>query len=365
MASRLIRVRAEASRGFPSWAEGQEFSVPETAGLEFPAGVSGATARQISEELKLRCAFTDVKPASSRLPVSSQIIPARIRSVVGSLMGRWMRGRASRWATFPGWPIDLSADLVSDLSGPSPLAGQPTPVVLTHDLDSAEGLSNLVMKFLDVEEKAGARSTSFVVPHAWPIDHGRLTEVRERGHEVGVHGFDHGNRTSFVEDPDMTARVRSASDLVDRYGVTGYRSPSLLRTRRLLRALAGTYRYDSSIPTSGGPFPVPNNGCATARPFRVEGIAELPLSLPRDGSLGFLGYSPSRILETWVSCADIISRSGGVVVLLTHCEARFSGNPAMLEIYRSFLETVTASDRFAWATPASVLERFEKSGALS
>ena len=69
------------------------------------------------------------------------------------------------------------------------------------------------------------------------------------------------------------------------------------RTRALLRDLSGRYRYDTSIPTSGGLFPVPNNGCASARPFATEGMLELPLSMPRDGSLRFLGYSPGEIAQ--------------------------------------------------------------------
>ena len=48
---------------------------------------------------------------------------------------------------------------------------------------------------------------------------------------------------------------------------------------------------------------------------------------------------------------------GGVVVLLTHCEGRFSGNPPMLGAYRRFLEFVAESDAFTWSSPAAVLER--------
>src|SRR6185312_13744291 len=121
----------------------------------------------------------------------------------------------------------------------------------------------------------------------------------------------------------------AAKPFADRHRAAGYRAPSLLRTRGLLKDLAGRYRYDSSIPTSGGLFPVPNNGCASARPFMIEGIMEIPLSMPRDGSLRFLGKSPREILRIWIDCAERISASGGVVVLLTHCERRFSGNAPM------------------------------------
>jgi hypothetical protein len=109
------------------------------------------------------------------------------------------------------------------------------------------------------------------------------------------------------------------------------------------------------MPTSGGLFPVPNNGCASARPFWVGEIAELPLTIPRDGSLLFLGHSSYEILEIWINCAKGISRSGGVVVLLAHCEARFSGNTSMLKAYRGFLEFVASSEHFVWSNPREIL----------
>src|SRR5262249_16526444 len=148
------------------------------------------------------------------------------------------------------------------------------------------------------------------------------------------------NRTPFADDRERTRRLEAARPFIERYGARGYRAPSLLRTRALLRGLRPLYQYDSSIPTSGGLFPVPNNGCATARAFRIEGIAEIPVSMPRDGSLRFLGYSPAEISSIWRECGSRIARSGGVVMLLTHCERRFSGTPAMLDAYRRFLAFV-------------------------
>jgi peptidoglycan/xylan/chitin deacetylase (PgdA/CDA1 family) len=234
-------------------------------------------------------------------------------------------------------------------------------VILSHDLDSPEGLRNLVGSFLALEEAAGARSVSFVVPCGWPLDQALLDEIRARGHEIGVHGYDHSNRTPFLGHEQRLQRLGAARSLIDRYDVVGYRAPSLVRTRQLLADLQRFYRYDSSIPTSGGPFPVPNNGCASARPFRMFDIWEIPLSMPRDGTLRFLGYSHAEILETWKSCADLIARSGGVVTLLTHCEHGFSGNPGMLANYRRFLEHLVVDGRFAFVTASRLLERLPSS----
>jgi peptidoglycan/xylan/chitin deacetylase (PgdA/CDA1 family) len=333
--------------------------LPESVWARLERGDSARIDAAAVDRLRLCAAYTDVAPVSSRLPVSYQYVPAWARSLLAGLFGRWQRRREGDWARFPVWPLDLSADFLADALTPqrSSIAQGPTPVILSHDLDSPEGLRNLVTDFLEVEEQAGARSVNFVVPCAWPLDHGLLAEVRGRGHEIGVHGYDHSNRTPFAGAEERARRLNAARDFIDRYGVAGYRAPSLLRTRALIEGLRELYRYDSSIPTSGGLFPVPNNGCASARPFELEGMPELPVSLPRDGSLLFLGYRTSEIVRLWIECAETISRSGGVVVLLTHCEARFSGSRELFAAYREFLDFIRSSPRFAFSTPSEVLGR--------
>ncbi|HXD73318.1 MAG TPA: polysaccharide deacetylase family protein [Vicinamibacterales bacterium] len=353
-----------------SWAEGRRFNVPADLPAKVNWRVSASGELSVGNDalpvppgaipqLRNFKAFTDDPPASARLPVSYQHVPGGLRAVIGSMIGRWNRGRSDRWAKFPAWPLDLSADLLFDLSAKTnPRSAGKAPVILTHDIDSSEGLQSLVDRFLPIEEAAGARSTSYVVPCAWPVDDGLVGEISRRGHDVGVHGYDHSNLTPFASAEERRRRLDAAKPFADRHRAAGYRAPSLLRTRELLRDLSGRYRYDSSIPTSGGLFPVPNNGCASARPFLVEGILELPLSMPRDGSLRFLGYSAGEIARLWIDCADLIQRSEGVIVLLTHCERRFSGNDAMLTAYRQFLDHVTAHpERFAFQRATDVVDR--------
>jgi peptidoglycan/xylan/chitin deacetylase (PgdA/CDA1 family) len=349
-----------------AWAEGERVSVPrallESAGLVRLVGADGTldipssvqAPHGASTAVRDHAAFTDRPPASARLPVSYQVAPGWARALIASAAGRWQRRSMNAWARFPGFPLDLSADFVADLERGAATVAALTPVMVSHDIDSPEGLRNLVDRFLPIEEAAGARSVNFIVPCAWPVDEGLVREAQARGHEVGVHGFDHANRTPFAAPDERTRRLDAARPFVERYGARGYRAPSLLRTRALLRGLPAIYAYDSSIPTSGGLFPVPNNGCATARPFRIEGIAEVPVTMPRDGSLRFLGYSPAEIVSTWRACASRIAKARGVVMLLTHCERRFSGTPAMLDAYRRFLDFVRESGSFEWRLTSDV-----------
>ena len=373
----LATIRVEQVHDLPhlDWATGQRFRLPVSVLMEFTeADESSPDEKQFglkpiannsgpdqTENLRLRAAFTDQPPVSSRLPFSYRLISGRLRTFIASMVGRWKRRSQERWAAFPGWPLDLSADLLADWASDraSPWTNRPTPVVLSHDLDSAEGLDNLVEHFLNAEERVNARSTNFIVPCAWSLDHGLLGEVKQRGHEIGIHGYDHSNRTAFLPAADRERRILAGVTLARQYGASGYRSPSLLRTRELLATLSEHYAYDSSIPTSGGLFPTPNNGCASARPFRLSGLMELPLSMPRDGSLLFLGYRATEILDLWKTCAQKIHRSGGVIVLLTHCEHRFSGSTAMRNAYFSFLQFLAGDERFRFATAAEVVEEAE------
>lgn len=365
-----VRVTSVGPFADAAWAEGRTFTVPAdlpgrlnwrmmaSGDLAIDRGALPVAPDDIRRLRELK-AFTDQAPVSSRLPISYQRVPGGLRAAIGSVIGRWNRGRADRWAEFPGWPLDLSADLLFDLSLPAtPRPKHKAPVILTHDIDSAEGLRNLVEHFLPLEESVGARSTSFIVPCAWQIDDGLVSAITSRGHAVGVHGYDHSNLTPFAAPDERKRRLDAALPFAARHGATGYRAPSLLRTRALVADLAPRYRFDSSIPTSGGLFPVPNNGCASARPFTIEGILELPLSMPRDGSLRFLGYSPGEIAQLWMDCADLISRAEGVVMILTHCERRFSGNDGMLAAYRRFLAHVSAHpDRFVFERATDVVNR--------
>jgi peptidoglycan/xylan/chitin deacetylase (PgdA/CDA1 family) len=360
----LVRVRID-SKGLPErvqWAEGMWVNFPAAlarcvASFAFDEPDTRALARTSAKELRMLAAYTPDPPASARLPVNYRRVPGPARRLVARAIGRVQWARRSSWSRFPGWPIDLSADVAADLGGCPRISFSRTPVILTHDIDSAEGLENLVRLFLPMEEAAGARSANYIVPCAWPLDHALINDIVCRGHEIGVHGYDHANRTPFLPAQHRLRRLARGREFGDRYYAVGYRAPSLLRTKELLADLAELYRYDSSVPTSGGPFPVPNNGCASGRPWRIGKIWELPITLPRDGSLQFLGYSPDSIGRLWQKTARIVARSGAIVSLLTHCETGFSGNARMLGAYRAFIEFIAGATQFEFIRPCDLVAR--------
>jgi len=364
---RRVRITGVPARRL-EWAVGREFSLPASVlqSLALPEQASAIDLTHVQppslnglvSDVRLRAAFTDALPHSARVPFSYHYVPAGVRSYVGRQLGKRLRSREAQWGRFPQWPLDLSADFIADWTSSDdvPVTNRPTPVLLTHDIDSPDGLRRLVDSFLGLEESVGARSTSYVVPCAWKLDHGLLNAVVARGHEIGVHGYDHSNRTPFFDRDRRRQRLEEGRAALARYAPAGYRAPSLVRTAGLLEDLADYFQYDSSIPTSGGPFPTPNNGCATARPFRIGRTLEIPITLRRDGTAQFLGYSPAEIGRMWADDARDIAAARGTVVLLTHCEKRFSGNAPMLEAYRQFLEFIARSPEFTWSLAGRVAQ---------
>jgi len=368
----LVRIRLQGSSlpASAAWAEGLEVKLPYSMAALLGGDSTvwkdetvRSHARKAAVRLRERNAYLSRPPASGRLPISYRSVPSSLRQIIGRGIGRLYRYRQAHWADFPGWPLDLSADVAKDLGTVSFEKTDRTPVILSHDIDSSEGLDNLIKWFLPIEEALGARSANYIVPFAWPIDRALTSEVRARGHEIGIHGYDHSNRTPFASHAERTERIVAGARVAAEFGAVGYRAPSLVRSRALIRDLAGRYRYDSSIPTSGGLFPVPNNGCASARPWKIDGMWELPLSLPRDGSLRFLGHDPAQILEMWMNSANLIANSRGLVCLLTHCERSFSGNPPMLKCYRAFIERIASDNRFEFVRPVDLTARLDERSA--
>lgn len=67
-------------------------------------------------------------------------------------------------------------------------------------------------------------------------------------------------------------------------------------------------------------------------------------------SLLFLGYTPHEIFNLWIRCAETIRKSGGIVVLLTHCDTYFSGSASMFSMYRELLQYFKNDEGFIFKT---------------
>ena len=317
------------------------------------------------EGLTTRAALTRAAPASARLPFHPHRVPPRVRRVVRDGL---VALRRRRGAVFPAWPIEPSVEVARhawlrarQLAEPGTEArpwwpdGKRFVLVLTHDIDSSGG-QRVAGELAALEEERGLRSCSYVVGQDWPVDHGRLEALRACGHELGLHDAHHDNRGPFLERGALEARLDGCAELVERHGMTGFRSPSMLRTDALYAALSGRFAYDSSMPDTGL-LPEPN-GCATVFPIACGGVPVLPLTLPPDGQLRSLGLAPDEVVGRWIAKTEWIARAGGVAMLLTHPEPGFTAEPEMQRAYARFLDWAAARDDAWHALPSEVAARW-------
>ena len=125
-----IRIREPLGGQRLAWTRGLSFAVPgEIAAdrtLFRPTGSAGEMdilARPhpqlapLASRLRLLAAFTEQPPASARLPLPYQAVPVGLRDLIAKGIGRFNRRRLETRPGFPLWPLDLSADLLSDLAG--------------------------------------------------------------------------------------------------------------------------------------------------------------------------------------------------------------------------------------------------------
>ena len=59
--------------------------------------------------------------------------------------------------------------------------------VLTHDVETSEGLRN-VLPLARIEEDLGFRSSLNIVPYKYNVDPGMVADLESRSFEIGIHG---------------------------------------------------------------------------------------------------------------------------------------------------------------------------------
>src|SRR6185295_6616832 len=112
----------------------------------------------------------------------------------------------------------------------------------THDVETAEGF-NCVSAIADLEQQLGFRSSWNFVPHKYPIDLGLLRDLRDRGFEIGVHGYNHDGRL-FASRTMFDRRAAAINAALKAWGAVGFRAPMVHRNLEWLQAL--DIEYDAS-----------------------------------------------------------------------------------------------------------------------
>lgn len=282
------------------------------------------------------------------------LIPRRIQIAL-----RRVLARAQGSSSFPRWPIETAGlDLLALIHRlASEAAGRDAPwiapwpdektwaFVLTHDVETSFGLERMA-EMRSLEAAMGYRSSWNFVPKRYTVPASTIAELVDAGCEVGVHGLYHDGKdlasAALLERrlPEMVAHA-------DRWGARGFRSPATQRGWHLMSMLP--FDYDSSYPDTDPYEPQPG-GCCTWLPYAIEGVTELPLTLPQDHTLFvILGHATA---ETWIHKSEAIRDRGGMSLLLTHPD--YLHDESTREPYRELLATFK-DDEGAWrALPRDV-----------
>lgn len=278
------------------------------------------------------------------------------------------------------WPISDTAS-----KAPPNWRGWPNKktfaLVLTHDVESAYGLSNC-SKLIQLEEDLGFKSSFNFVLKDYDVPEHILNELKTKGFEIGVHGVHHkGNIYSSPKE------FLKSSVLINRkleeWGAVGFRSPSMFHDLNLNHYLnieydASTFDTDPFEPQPDGmdtifPFWVPKSSVnepveMTSASSNHAGYVELPYTIPQDFLCFILMKGDG--LDLWKKKLDWIAANGGMALMITHPDyMSFNGNPDSKEYpahkYSEFLQYVKTKykDQYWHALPRDVA-RFWKSNYL-
>jgi len=266
------------------------------------------------------------------------------------IRGRRMLIRRQGIPDFPSWPLDTSVSQLLRFYAYCLLLARGdaeaefrwfwpdsyrAAVILTHDVETAEGLP-LAVELADLEQALGFRS-SFNLGGWYKVDPGIIRELTGRGFEIGMHGLRH-DRSLFSSRAAFDAQRPELASLAARLGAEGFRSPSTYRVFDWLGELP--ISYDGSIPHSD-PFEPQPGGCCSLWPFFIGNVVELPYTLPQDYTLFTLLGQRSPAL--WLEQADRIVDEYGLIHALSHPDRGYLGSTRNRDCYREFL--VALSER--------------------
>lgn len=286
------------------------------------------------------------RPLYTYAPFNYQMVPAAAR-----YCGQKFFKRATPSSlAFPAWPYEGSLERLrraasSGLSGESRRyakrvswpGNKKCALILTHDIES-ETNWKWVREIAAAEMSCGFRSSWNVVPKLYRVDHPTLEWLARNGFEIGLHGYNHDNKMAYLSEPDIRRRIDACSDIIKKYAVTGFRSPSWLRSERLFGVLQDYFAYDCSVPDVDYMSPAGIGGCCSVYPYMIGRLVELPTTLPYEFPVQ-CGVKPEDLNAYWRVKIARIKDDGGCITAVTHPDPYYGGNDKMVRAYRELLES--------------------------
>jgi hypothetical protein len=265
-------------------------------------------------------------------------------------------------STFPAWPFEVAGTELLRISFADALLdrgvdtvrfpwfwpdGAMAAVTLTHDVESADGLTRASV-VAEWEEQHGFRSSFNIVSNWYPIDMAQVHRLKSRGHEIGSHAIRH-DRSLFASRDGFERQLPLLREAANRFGAVGFRSPATHRVVAWLAELP--FSYDCTMPHSDPYEPIPG-GTASTWPFFHGDVLELPYTAPQDHTLfNLLGQRDGTL---WQEQLERVVACHGLFQLVTHPDSDCLGRPVIGEAYRTVLRTVARRDDVWVALPRDV-----------
>ncbi len=307
--------------------------------------------------------YKQKQPLHSKLPFDYTKMPVKIRNLLFHALTSIQKDPG-----WPSWPIEKSVELIRYLYIKSialklkkniPYVSfwphnKKFAISITHDCDTASSFKN-IEKIRDIERKYEIKSSWNILSNKYAIDKKLLKKLMKEGCEIGLHGYNHDNKTPFLKRKFMVKRFSSASEIIKEFQIKGFRSESLLRNHKFLNFLTNYFEYDSSTCDTDIMSPVAKrNGTCTIFPFFIRNMVEIPITLPQDYRLMRLKKTRQQMLEIWKNKIDFIRHANGAAILLTHPDSHIFGDDRYLDIYENVIKHL-ASFEDGWTATANEL----------
>ncbi len=289
------------------------------------------------------------RPLYTRLPFHYHFIPIFLRNLYYRIQLKF--SNSSTRSGFPNFPIEQGLEAIASIyerheatrtkSAESKAKSQ---IILTHDIDTKAGF-NWVKDIASLELKYGFKSIWFAVGHSYinyKINYQVLDWLAENQFEIGLHGYNHDNKLIFLPEARIRRRFDRCVPLIERYSMKSFRSPSWFRNSKLFHVLQDYLQYDYSSLDTDILCPGGSGGCLWTKSFRRNKLTHIPTTIPYEAPL-FLPHlsssysSPGQLLEFWKPKLQWLQNCGGNIVVITHPEPTYSGNPKMLVAYEKLL----------------------------
>jgi len=299
----------------------------------------------------------------------------------------WVPGAARRFfagdgpgdGSAPAWPDEPRVDryrraLFEELleergaSGRDDVAGEPLSppwaggqrfaVCLTFQVAEASQMP-LVGRMLE-EYKAREIPTTYFLestPSWW--DHGALEAVRQAGGEVALLGLGRRVDPLRARAGQLARRLTRLEPVIEQHAITGWRCPEGRISGRLVEALGARLAYDSSLADCCRPGES-RLGCAVTTPFRLDGVLEVPVTVPADTDLQRQGVAGLDFLELMRGKAMEIRQRYGVVVLSISLDPALGGGRIQRDLLGALMGDLFDTGDGWFTTPGVVAAHWNR-----